>query len=100
MRPAAALRCAVVRLKLCQQVRNLGTECDTLTRSASIGMVEAVEMARDTRKTVRLLLTDEEWRMLREGAAQEGRSLSNYLGRLVRMQLAPPKRTKKKPPSQ
>ena len=49
-------------------------------------------MAGDS-KTVRLSLTAEEWRALRVRAAEEDRSVSSYLSRLVRAQLSPqPKR--------
>jgi hypothetical protein len=57
-------------------------------------MMGGVEMA-DTRRTVRLNLTDEEWRALEVAAAKEERSLSYYLTRMVRAQLKPqPKKAK------
>ena len=43
----------------------------------------------DTRRTVRLNLTDAEWRALEAAAAKEERSLSYFVTRLVRAQLAP-----------
>jgi hypothetical protein len=42
----------------------------------------------DTRRTVRLNLTDAEWRALEAAAAKEDRSLSYFVTRLVRSQLA------------
>jgi hypothetical protein len=46
-------------------------------------------MAGNARKTVRLVLSDAEWRELTVRAAAEERSLASFLSRLVRAQLAP-----------
>jgi hypothetical protein len=55
-------------------------------------------MAGNARKTVRLVLSEAEWRELNARAAAEERSLASYLSRLVRAQLTPqPKRGSKKP---
>ena len=55
-------------------------------------------MAADTRRTVRLVLTDAEWRALEAAATKEDRSLSYFVSRLVRAQLASlPKRPAKRP---
>jgi hypothetical protein len=52
-----------------------------------------VEMA-DTRRTVRLNLTDAEWRALEAAAAKEDRSLSYFVTRAVRSQLTPQRKPK------
>jgi hypothetical protein len=55
-------------------------------------------MAGDTRRTIRLALTDAEWRALEAAAAKEDRSLSYFVTRLVRAQLTPQrKRGTRKP---
>jgi hypothetical protein len=56
-------------------------------------------MTADARRTIRLSLTEEEWRRLEALAAGDDRSLSLYVTRLVRahltdLQRKPPKKSK------
>jgi len=53
-------------------------------------------MAAATRRTVRLTLTDAEWRALEAAAAKEDRSLSYFVTRLVRAQLSQPRKRPKR----
>jgi len=45
-------------------------------------------------QTLRVNLTDEEWQTLQERAAEEERSLANYVTRLLRAALAQPSETR------